>query len=959
MSSIYSSSIGKQEERLPFFMMFSVFLGFSLLLFAGCGQPETPPGSEGTSDGEKTASGDSSETEPPAALDSDPPGFQVPTTDDAAETTVKPPIEPMVGLTAEELLQSMATTYREAQSYADHGYLDMKTEPTPSQGPLRLAYTVAYEKPNKIRMQIGYGILVCDGEQRFGSSAEFPTQVLDLPAPPELTIEDLYPDPLLAEVMDISLSREASWLPLQILLLFTEDPLKTLVPDEAELQMLSPEWLGESPCERLQMTIEGRKHVLWIDRHRRLLLRYEFPHDALPPPPEVEKITRVAAEMPNAQVNVEINPEAFQLAVPENTRHVPQFEPKALAMLGKQVEEISLLDLENQAVPLSSLDQEATLLVFWSTKSPPCRTFMPEIYRLYETFREDDRVKIAGVSVDEAQVADKTLKTVLQDWGTPLPTYRVGEDLTALQRFSITAIPTIVLLDAEKKIVLFHQGVLAGSMLQERLEAQLEGKHLIEQAQKQFTEFRTRFREEIRAAIQEGDWSRTSQEAGSGQIEILPKRLPEQIAVNELWENSAILGPGNILVLENDEGPPNILVPCEGNALAMLDTTGKILRKVKPESSEGKPITFVRAIRDAQGRRMFAATAMTGTQIHLLDEELHTLGTYPEKPISSGGAMIADARLTELNGDGHPDLVIGYFGAGGVEAVTLEDPAAPKSLWKDTSVINAFRVGLPPTRTPREILAMNVNETTGTLERFGPDGKKLGTLKAPDDQPIAWFAVDDLDRNGDYEMCVLIPSEETEAITAMGLDASGTQLWSYPFPVGAHAQPIEQIVSGDLVGDDTREWILASADGVIHLLNHQGELIDQFATGEELAGMAAASWEGKKILLVSDTGRLIAWEISMRETPETETQPDLPPATPPTEPGGTTETTPAPLVPTTPAETLPPEKTNEITPPKILPSPENASPSPPEDSQDTVSPPSNEKPPSIENRSPSATDSSS
>ncbi len=97
-------------------------------------------------------------------------------------------------------------------------------------------------------------------------------------------------------------------------------------------------------------------------------------------------------------------------------------------------------------------------------------------------------------------------------------------------------------------------------------------------------------------------------------------------------------------------------------------------------------------------------------------------------------------------------------------------------------------------------------------------------------------------------------------MVAAGISKAGRELWRHPISQGVHHQQIEPVVAGNLFLEGPRQWLIATADGTIRVVGADGRLIESFAYGE-LTGMAAATWDGKPVLLVSTPGKVEAWHV--------------------------------------------------------------------------------------------------
>ncbi|RMF98851.1 MAG: hypothetical protein D6741_09095, partial [Planctomycetota bacterium] len=97
----------------------------------------------------------------------------------------------------------------------------------------------------------------------------------------------------------------------------------------------------------------------------------------------------------------------------------------------------------------------------------------------------------------------------------------------------------------------------------------------------------------------------------------------------------------------------------------------------------------------------------------------------------------------------------------------------------------------------------------------------------------------------------------------------GHSTWEMPL-IEARSLPIEQICWGPFFGDDLQCWVLTLADGTIRFVDRQGKLLDQFAVGGQVAGIAVSAYQGRPALLVSvreatssgSTGRVVAWTFT-------------------------------------------------------------------------------------------------
>jgi hypothetical protein len=96
---------------------------------------------------------------------------------------------------------------------------------------------------------------------------------------------------------------------------------------------------------------------------------------------------------------------------------------------------------------------------------------------------------------------------------------------------------------------------------------------------------------------------------------------------------------------------------------------------------------------------------------------------------------------------------------------------------------------------------------------------------------------------------------------ALGLNLHGDALWTHPLPPGMHEHAIEPVVAGRLLPGPTGQWLLAGADGSVHVISSSGDVIDRFNYGAALTGLATAKLDDRHVLLVATGEGVDAWQV--------------------------------------------------------------------------------------------------
>jgi outer membrane lipoprotein-sorting protein len=252
---------------------------------------------------------------------------QLPVTDQSPPTVNHPP-QPPANQTPQQLLEKTVAVYKSASSYSDHGEVRIIGKMTdPNTQPAPWFCTVAFQSPNKLRLEINDGKLVSDGEDCFAQIRPLPNQVLRFPTPQYWSIDVLFRDMFLDQAMDVGLPDTILRFPPQLILLFAESPLKTLLPEGAKTEFLDPQWINDTLCDVIRIVHPEGNRLLWISRTNHALLRFDYYVEGLPVPQGIESIQLIRIDLSDAQFNYDIVPEAFQMQQPQDARIVSEFQP--------------------------------------------------------------------------------------------------------------------------------------------------------------------------------------------------------------------------------------------------------------------------------------------------------------------------------------------------------------------------------------------------------------------------------------------------------------------------------------------------------------------------------------------------------------------------------------------------------------------------------------------------------
>jgi thiol-disulfide isomerase/thioredoxin len=519
-------------------------------------------------------------------------------------------------------------------------------------------------------------------------------------------------------------------------------------------------------------------------------------------------------------------------------------------LVGQEARDFVFEDLENGgSIDREALKGKVTAFDFWATWCGYCFRGLPNVQKVYDKFQKNDKVAIFAVNTDEPNVDDDAVKKSFEQAKLHLPIVRDRKKYDN-EIFEVEGLPTMVVLDGEGKIQYVHVGydLNLEQKLTEIIERLLKGENVAQVTLEKHEAERLKYERELNEAL-----IGTTSTVEVPQSKIAKRSEPSTLKLESLWTVDDVPRPGNLLVLEPPGEDPIIYVLSGSKTIAQLGPNGEIKERYELDIPKDVGVSWLRTAADASGTRYFVAFASAQQQFFCFDQSWKRLLAYPD----SQHAGLADVQLADLDGDGQPEILAGYWGVVGVQAVSFTG----ERMWSNRKLENVTRLAIsdPADDGRRFVLCVNGRDFITPIDHAG---KAQAEIPVAGQSLYALFSAD-LDGAPPAEMCAL-SAGEVGVLIAIGLDAKGDMLWSYPLPPGIHSQPVELVTPGRLPTADggvQGVWLLTSADGSIHILAADGKLIDKFNYGEELTGMAAATFEGRPVLIVASMKGLTAWRV--------------------------------------------------------------------------------------------------
>lgn len=756
---------------------------------------------------------------------------------------------------ARRVLEEMVAAYRKAQSYSDQGYVHLDMRVGGRDRDQKLPFSVAMVRPNQLRMDLYYASLVSDGGKLRGTVPWLPNQFLTKDAPPPLSMRQAYSDPVLAQAL---YAGPAGGSP-QLLLLLGDDPITILLQTAQKTALLEPAPLGQFTCDRVSIIGPEGTGILWIDRPTRILRRVELPVEEIKKQAEAEgRVERVVitAELANAEFDRPVDPKRFQLDSPPGAQVVKVLVPPDPGqLLSKKVPPFKFTDLAGKPVTPESIAGKIAVIDFWAITCPPCRESLPKLEQVYGKYKANPKVAFLCVSVDPPDTKTEAVTALLKELSVTVSACRETEgQLNGL--FLTNGIPVMFLVGSDGVVEDFEAGYNPEltKALPEKLEKLLAGKHLYEQGLKDYQQ-RLKGIEEV---AQRGPDLKPPP-AEEVRQELPPAKIaeasqPKSLKLKSLWKCAELKSPGNLLVVPRPGRGPQILVLNEWRSVVELGPDGKVAATHPIELPSSEVVSFLRTTEGAGGRRWFAVSAVGMQQVHVYDTDWKPVFHFPSDAFENKHPGIFDAQFAELAAPGTPLLALGYWGPVGAQGVSLEG----KRLWANRSMENVFRLTVtgPDAAGRRSLLCLN---SRGTIVVLDAEGNRKEEIVVGS-RPIQLLVGADLTGDGQPEFCGM-SSKQLGVYVAVGLDLRGKELWTYDLPPGHPAMPIEQIVPGRVLSAPGGQWLLPAAEGSIHILRADGQLIDRFNYGSALSGLATAEINGRPVLLVASGQGVEALEV--------------------------------------------------------------------------------------------------
>ncbi len=764
--------------------------------------------------------------------------------------------------TARAVLEKMAATYKSASTYADSGDVQLTFKRGDEQVDEKADFSVTFERPDKLRMHCYQGVVVVDRKQLRAYIDDLPNQVLWADVPAKLTLDHLHADEILRSVLTEGIAGSAP----QLDLLLGDDPIGSVLTGAKEPRLGGEMETEGRDCYRVEVPRDDGTLVLAIDKQSFVLRQIEYPVEQLrkqlASEGDVANLALVA-RFRGARINDKIDPVAFQFESTLGAKLVERFDTRPLipkpqapsSLLGTPVGEFSFAALDGGGATRETLAGKVVVIECWGSACGQCVKTFPNLERVYQKYRDNDRVAFLAVHValaGETNLSDSDLRETFQRAGVTIPILRDPEQHTR-NTFTVNEIPNLFVLGPDGTVE--HNEVGFNPNLAEELPLKIDrllaGESIHADLRRDYENRKAEY-DRVMAAPE----PTAADSTAVPRAQIAQRSEPATLKLTRLWTCNELKQPGNILVVSGAESGERWFVNDGWRRVVELSPDGKIAAQHDLPLPEPAVISFLRTTVDSSGRRFFAGTASAQKQLFVFDEQWHHVLAYPK----GEEAEIADLRWGDLDGDGTAELLVGFWGVLGAQCVSHSG----ERIWSNRSIENvvSIAVGGADVSGKRKLLCANQRGTLVAVDHEGKHGADISV----GGRFVRLVVAEDLDTDGQPELSA-IGAVAAGRDTLVGIDADGTERWSYELPEGLHEQPIEMITSGRLLHGSVAQWLVAAADGSIHVINADGTLVDRWNHGSALTGLAVGHVDGAPVVLISSVSCIDAWEVDTAAAP--------------------------------------------------------------------------------------------
>ncbi len=328
---------------------------------------------------------------------------------------------------------------------------------------IQMLVKIAVSNPGKLRIessgQMGNSLIVSDGENTWmylGALKQYTKTAAA--STPESLVKSLVPG--MSSVMDQ---------------LKAKDPyLSAKIAGEEAVEVDGQKidcYVVEARLDKIALPdaidMTGGVQKVWIDKASKLTLKQTMTAAMQGGPLKAPAQMNQAVTVISQKLDAPVADSMFTFTPPDGAKQVIEFKGPVKAnvdLTGQVAADFKLKSLAGKEFGLEDFRGKFVLLDFWATWCGPCRRDLPAVEKLHREFHRRGLVVLGIDAGEDAETVHEFLRSSNVSYPILLA---AGSAVT--ESYSVNAFPTVVLIDADGKIVFYHVGAGGEKALRESL----------------------------------------------------------------------------------------------------------------------------------------------------------------------------------------------------------------------------------------------------------------------------------------------------------------------------------------------------------------------------------------------------------------------------------------------------------------------------------------------------------
>jgi thiol-disulfide isomerase/thioredoxin len=213
--------------------------------------------------------------------------------------------------------------------------------------------------------------------------------------------------------------------------------------------------------------MKGGVQKVWIDKVSKLSLKQTITATMEGGPLTAPAQMNQAVTIISQKLDTPVPDSSFTFTPPEESKLVTEFKGPVKAnadLTGQAAADFKLNSVTGKEFSLQDLKGKFVLLDFWATWCAPCRRDLPAVEKLHQEFHRKGLVVLGVNGGEDSETVNEFLLSSKLSYPILLT-----PDGGVMQSYRVSAFPTVVLIDADGKIVFYHVGAGGDKALRESL----------------------------------------------------------------------------------------------------------------------------------------------------------------------------------------------------------------------------------------------------------------------------------------------------------------------------------------------------------------------------------------------------------------------------------------------------------------------------------------------------------